>query len=233
MPIAYLPETASTNADMLARAVEGAAEGEWLRAGRQTAGRGRMGRSWQSSLGNLYASSIVRLRPDDPSPATLALVAAVALVGSLEAAVPGTAFAIKWPNDVLVGPAKIAGILLERTGDAVVIGFGVNLAWHPEALDRPVTSLAALGHVADAAGLCASLASIFARRLVDWRDDLATIVSAWEASAHPIGTTLRVETGDGVTLGGQYDGLAPDGALRLRLADGSIRAIHAGDVFLV
>lgn len=232
MSIVSIAETASTNADLLAQA-SSAREGDWLRADRQTAGRGRMGRAWQSPSGNLYASTIVRLRPGDSAPATLALVAAVALSDTLREAAPSLAFAIKWPNDILVDRAKIAGILLERGGDTVVIGFGVNLAWHPEDLRRPVTSLAALGYAVDVGGFCASLAAAFALRVDDWRTDLAIIASAWEAAAHPIGTPLRVATGDGASIEGCYEGLAPDGALRLRLADGSFRAIHAGDVFLV
>ncbi len=232
MNIISVTETGSTNADLLARATE-ANENDWLRADRQTAGRGRMGRAWQSPPGNLYASTIVKSRSTDPAPATLTLVAAVALTDALAAAAPGIASMIKWPNDVLIDGAKIGGILLERSGDAIVIGFGVNLAWSPEGLDRPVTSLAALGHVAEADDFCASLVDVFAQRLADWRSDLRIIATAWQGAAHPLRTALRVATGDGATIEGWYDGLAPDGALRLRLADGNIRVIHAGDVFLV
>lgn len=232
MNIVAVGETGSTNADLLARAAD-ASEGDWLRADRQTAGRGRMGRAWQSPSGNLYASTLVRLCPADPAAATLTLVAAVALTDALRAAAPGIDFTIKWPNDVLIDGAKIAGILLERTSDAIVIGFGVNLAWRPENLDRPVISVADLGHIATAGDFCVSLAEIFARRLADWRSDFSVVKAAWEGAAHPVGAALRVATGSGVSIEGAYAGLAPDGALRLRLADGGIRAIHAGDVFLV
>ena len=137
---------------------------------------------------------------------------------------------IKWPNDLLAGGAKLSGILLERAGDAVVIGFGVNLAHHPEDLGRPATSVAALtGSATDPAIVLEMLAEAFARWLRRWRDQgLAPIRVAWCAAAHPIGTALSTSEGEGL-----FDGLDETGALRLRLADGSMRVIHAGDVFLI
>jgi BirA family biotin operon repressor/biotin-[acetyl-CoA-carboxylase] ligase len=92
---------------------------------------------WVSPPGNLYISTLVRVCPDDPPAPTLALVAAVALHDAL-----GPGLTIKWPNDIMAGEAKLAGILLERAGDAVVVGFGANLAHHPKGLDRPVTPCA-------------------------------------------------------------------------------------------
>ncbi len=219
---------------MLERAAAGEAEGLWLRAQRQSAGRGRMGRIWDAPLGNLYTSTIVRLRSGDPSPATLGFVAAVALWEVLAAYAPEAAFQIKWPNDVLAGGAKLSGILLETTGDAVVIGIGVNLAVHPQGLDRPVTSMKALtGSAPDPAPFLEHLAEAFARWLARWRGEgLAPVVAAWIAAAHPPGTALQVNLPDGGTLQGLYGGLDADGAMKLRLADGGVRVIHAGDVFL-
>lgn len=161
-------ETASTNDDMVALAAAGAAEGLWLRAVRQTAGRGRQGRAWSAPSGNLSASTLVRLYPNDPPAPTLALVAAVALAEAV--AVFGVQPRIKWPNDLLVEGAKLSGILLERAGDAVVIGFGVNLAHHPDDLDRPATSIAAVaGHAPDPDIVMATLAESFARWIGRWR----------------------------------------------------------------
>src|SRR3954468_5499421 len=119
--IRAVAETGSTNDDVAVLAREGAPEGLWLRADRQTSGKGRQGRAWQSPPGNLHASTLVRLRPDDPPAPTLALVAAVALHEVVTPHAP--AATIKWPNDLLVDGAKLAGILLERQGDAVVVGF--------------------------------------------------------------------------------------------------------------
>lgn len=230
--IRTVPTTASTNADMLLLAADGAQEGLWLRAVEQTAGRGRLGRAWLSPTGNLYASTIVRLRADDPKPATLAMVAAVALDETLRAY--GADPQIKWPNDLLIGPAKLTGILLERTGEAVVVGIGVNLAQHPEGLDRPVTSLAAQGLAPpDPDQFLHDLAQAFARWLGAWRTGLEPIRRRWLDRAHPVGTALSVRLPDQPTLDGLFEGLDTDGALRLRLPSGECQVIHAGDVFLI
>ena len=133
---------------MMALAQAGAEEGSWLRAERQTSGRGRQGRVWDSPSGNLFASTLVRLRPDDPPPATLALVASLALYDAVAAFLPSDALdelSLKWPNDLLLRLAKLSGILLERQDDAIVIGIGVNLANHPDDLDRLTISLSAYG----------------------------------------------------------------------------------------
>ena len=227
-------ETGSTNTDLLAMARDGAAEGTWLRAERQTAGRGRQGREWRSPPGNLYASTLVRLRPADPPAASLALVAGIALYHGIET-LGAPAVRLKWPNDMMLGDAKVAGVLLEREGDAVVIGFGVNVASHPELAERktaalapflwPQVTLADVWHLLD-------------REIGIWRDrwraeGLGPIVHRWEQCAHAIGTPLTVRPGRGEAIEGLYDGLDADGALMLRLATGERRAIHAGDVFLV
>lgn len=234
--IRTVEETTSTNADMLALAKAGEPEGLWLRADAQSGGRGRMARAWHSPIGNLYATTLVRLQPQDPSAATLALVAAVALHEVLTAyAADMCDIAIKWPNDLLANGSKIAGILLERANDAVVIGIGVNLGFHPVGLDRPVTSLAALGLDApDPHYFCEDLARAFAHWLSQWRTvGLDSIRSAWLRGGHAIGTALTANLGDGTSVEGLFDGLEADGALRLRLADRSVRVIHAADVFLI
>jgi BirA family biotin operon repressor/biotin-[acetyl-CoA-carboxylase] ligase len=222
--IRTVAETGSTNDDVAALARDGAPEGTWLRAERQSGGKGRQGRAWQSPPGNLYASTLVRIRPDDPPAPTLALVAAVALHEVVKRHAPDAR--IKWPNDLLVDGAKLAGILLEREGDAVILGFGVNLAHHPEDLDRPAASLRP--PVAPDPFL-ERLAAAFAAWLGRWRaEGLAPIRTTWLAAAHPIGAALT----SGGTCG-TFDGLDETGALRLRLVDGAVRVIHAGDVFLL
>jgi BirA family biotin operon repressor/biotin-[acetyl-CoA-carboxylase] ligase len=233
MDIRTVPETASTNDDVAALAQAGAAEGLWLRAERQTAGRGRQGRDWVSPSGNLYASTLVRLHPSDPPAPSLALVAAVALTETVEAF--GAAAQIKWPNDLLIDGGKLSGILLERAADAVVVGLGVNLAHHPEGIDRPATSLAAaIGHAPDPDTFLTTLAKSFARWLYRWRSEGLTPVRArWLEKAHPTGTALTARLPDGTSLDGLFDGLDEMGALRLRLADGSLHVIHAADVFLI
>lgn len=226
--IRTVSETGSTNDDLAAFAREGAPEGTWLRAERQTGGKGRQGRPWLSPPGNLYASTLVRIQPGDPPAPTLALVAAVALHEVVAAY--ARQVRIKWPNDLMADGAKLSGILLERQGDAVIVGFGANLAHHPEGIDRPATSLAALADVApEPAAFLEMLAESFARWLARWRaDGIDPVRRQWLAGAHPIGTPLSTCEGDGL-----FDGLDEAGALRLRLADGTMRVIHAGDVFLI
>lgn len=218
---------------MIALAAVGLEEGVWLRAERQTGGRGRLGRSWASPPGNLYASTLVRIRPSDPPAATLALVAAVALEETVSAYAPGMAL-LKWPNDVLIHGAKVSGVLLERAGNAVVIGIGVNLAHHPTDIDRRATSLAVYNVAVTPEDFVETLAEAFARWVECWRGQgVDTIRRRWVAHAHPIGTPLNVRLPDGEAIDGLFDGLDPDGALILRLADGTRRAIHAADVFLL
>lgn len=218
---------------MLALAEQGAAEGSWLRAGRQTGGRGRMGRSWDSPDGNLYCSTLVRVAASDPAPHTLALVAANAVHALIAPLCAGEA-RIKWPNDILVDGAKIAGILLERVGDAIVIGIGVNVTAHPTGLDRPATSLMAQrANEATADALLHRLATLFAHWLGIWRaQGLEPVRAHWLLNAHGSGTPMRVVLPDGEVVHGTFDTLDRHGMLILRLANGRSRAIHAGDVIL-
>jgi BirA family biotin operon repressor/biotin-[acetyl-CoA-carboxylase] ligase len=183
--------------------------------------------------GNLHVSSFVRLRLADPPAQTLALVAATALYDAAERYVPAARLTVKWPNDLLLSGMKLAGILLERIDDVVVLGFGVNLASHPPDLERPATSFSAADIAAPAPDAFASgLAEAFAGWLGRWRSEgLAVIREAWLARAHPIGMALIARLGNGEEVAGAFDGLAEDGALRLRLVDGTLRTIHAADVF--
>lgn len=232
--IITVQQTGSTNDDVMGLARTGASEGLWLRAENQTGGKGRSGRQWLSPPGNLYASTLVRVLRSDPPVPSLALVAAIAVHETVSAYAPGIPLILKWPNDLLSGGAKLAGILLERERDAVVVGIGVNLAHHPDVPDRPATSLAALGVSSiDPQAFAADLAESFGRWLQRWRaEGLAPIRSRWLDQAHALGAALSVRQGDDA-LDGLFDGLDEMGALRLRLADGAVQVIPAGDVFLL
>lgn len=229
--IEYLAETGSTNADLIARlrASEPVREGAWLVADRQTAGRGRQGRHWFDGAGNFMGSTVVRLGPGDPPPGSLALVAGLALHDVLAPCLSTPPPMLKWPNDVLVAGAKLAGILLEREGDAVVVGIGVNLAAAPELPDRATVCLAALGAAPSRDDFAEALAAAFARDLDRWRSyGLEPIVARWLAAGHPIGTPLSVDdVGQGT-----FAGLTADGALQLRLPDGTTKIVHSGEVNL-
>ncbi len=207
-----------------------------MRADTQDDGRGRLGRHWESPVGNLFASTIVRLGATDPSPSTLAFVSVLAAHDMVRQIAPHVAIQIKWPNDLLSAEgAKLCGILLERIGDAIIIGIGVNLVWHPNIIGRKVTDLRALGATPpNPQAAVEILAEIFRRWLAIWRNTgLSAIIRQWEVYAHPKGSAIGANLPDGEELQGLYAGLSEDGALQLRLADGSIRAIHAADIFLV
>ena len=207
-----------------------AVEGDWLVALRQDAGRGRQGREWVSATGNFYGSTLVELRPDDPLAATLSLAAGLALIEALDVAVPAEPTMLKWPNDVMIRGRKLAGILLERTGERVAVGFGINLASAPPLHDREAASLG--GQIAPEA-FAPLLAGSFARLLALWRtNDPSPLARAWQERAHPIGTELTVHVSRDETIGGRFAGIEPDGALRLTLRDGSTEIIRAGDVDL-
>jgi BirA family biotin operon repressor/biotin-[acetyl-CoA-carboxylase] ligase len=196
----------------------------------QDAGRGRQGRPWVSARGNFFGSTLVALRRADPPAPTLSMVASLALAEAIDIAAPEQAIMLKWPNDLLLLGRKAAGILLERGGDRVAVGFGVNLAAAPALADRQASRI---GGGLTPAAFAPLLAGAFARLLDVWRDsDPAFLAHAWLARAHPIGSSLTVHAAPGETVTGRFDGLEADGALRLRRDDGSLGIIRAGDVEL-
>ena len=234
--IRTVPETGSTNADLAEalRQGENVGEGHWLIADRQTAGRGREGRTWFDGHGNFMGSTIVRLSSRDPAPTSLALLAGVALY---EAVLPllgePARLMVKWPNDLLLGDAKLAGILLERVGDAIIIGIGVNLAKAPQVPGRRTVALSAFGPAPGRDAFAETLSDSFARELTRWRSyGIEPLVRRWESMAHPVGTGLTVRAPGEEPIIGAFAGLTETGALRLRLPDGAERIVHAGDVML-
>ena len=149
---------------------------------------------------------------------------------AIDVAVPGQALMLKWPNDVMLLGKKLAGVLLERSGDRVAIGFGVNLASAPQLSDRQTAALS--GNVMPQA-FAPLLAGSISRLLDLWRQiEPAMLVQAWLVRAHPIGTRLTVHSNSNEIVSGQFDGIEPDGALRLRNESGAIDVVHAGDVEL-
>lgn len=226
----------STNAALIARlsAAENVPEGHWLVTDRQSDGRGRRGRDWFDGLGNFMGSTVVHARAGDPPIASLALVAGLAVHEVVSACVPPPQMPmLKWPNDILVGSAKLSGILLEREGDAVVIGIGVNLASAPDLPDRTTIALTAYGPAPDRDYFADQLASAFARDVDRWRTyGLAPIIRRWCAAAHPLGMMLSVGEPGEPALVGAFAGLDDQGALILDLPDGTKRTIHAGEVRL-
>jgi BirA family biotin operon repressor/biotin-[acetyl-CoA-carboxylase] ligase len=220
----------STNTALLADAM--AIEGDWLVALRQEGGRGRHGRPWESIEGNFFGSTLVQLTPSDPPAPSLALAAGLALIEAAEVAAPDVPLSLKWPNDLMLGDAKLAGILLERSGDRIVAGFGVNLAGAPPIAGRKTAALKSDQSIAPQA-FAPLLAGKFSQLLAVWRAaDPAAFAQAWLERAHSIGTVLEVHSSPGERVRGTFDGIEVDGAMRLKRADGMIDIIRAGDVSL-
>lgn len=234
--IQTVPETGSTNTDLAVRLSRGEVvlEGEWLVADRQTAGKGRQGRTWFDGFRNFMGSTVVRIGPGDPPAPSLALLSGLALHEVVAPLVPPPATALlKWPNDLMIGAAKLAGILLERVGNMVIVGIGVNLAQPPVVEGRETVALASFGPAPDRDHFAESLARQFTLELERWRSfGLDLLVRRWLAAAHPVGTPLAVGEPGETPLKGHFAGLTADGALQLRLADGTTRVIHAGEVRL-
>lgn len=207
-------------------------EGDWLITDRQTAGRGRMGRVWQDGIGNFMGSTLVELRGNYPPAHSLALMMGLCLHRVLKGWAGHICFRIKWPNDIVVNGAKVAGILLERHGDFVVIGVGVNLISAPQFLDRATTSLAALGVKVSRNSFAGLLSEDVFAAIGRWRSGEwpTKIIDEWTARAHPLGTVLTLTDGPHAGLTGAFDGLERDGSLRLRTQEGAIMTIHAGEL---
>jgi BirA family transcriptional regulator, biotin operon repressor / biotin---[acetyl-CoA-carboxylase] ligase len=231
---------ASTNAEALTLARRAERGPLWIVARRQTAGRGRRGNEWASPPGNLYATLLLT----DPAPPEcapeLSFVTALALHDAILERAPALqpALALKWPNDVLYGGAKLAGILIEgeRAADAlaVAIGVGVNCESHPAQTAYPATDLKAAGAAVTVDDVFAALSTTMLRRLGQWRrgSGFGDIRADWIARAAGIGGDMRARLPDREIVG-RGEGLDQRGRLLLRLADGSVQAIAAGDVFPV
>lgn len=225
----------STNEEALRLARAGERAPLWITAQRQTAGRGRRGRAWVSEPGNLYASLLLA----DPSTPDrfpeLSFVAALALHDAVTARIPGLAgrVALKWPNDLLIDRNKFAGILVEGEGATVVIGLGVNCVHHPAGTEHPATDLAAAGVRATPESLFTHLSATMLARLAQWDRGagFAAIRSDWLGRAAGLGKPVRVTTADG-ELAGLFEGMDASGRLVLRLPDGTMRAVAAGDVHI-
>lgn len=234
--IETVAQTGSTNADLLARVASGehVPEGFWLVADRQTLGRGRQGRVWLDAAGNYMGSTVVHLGASDPAPAGLSFVSALAVYETVAARIARPQdLQLKWPNDVLLGGGKFCGLLLERAGSSVVVGIGVNLTLAPAIDERRTRTLAEYGPPPSRDQFARDLAAQFDLELGRWRQfGPEPLLNRWRAAAHPPGTSLTAHEANGKRLSGLYDGIEADGALRLRLADGTVRVIHAGDIIL-
>jgi BirA family biotin operon repressor/biotin-[acetyl-CoA-carboxylase] ligase len=232
------PTLGSTNAEALARARAGEQGPLWITADEQTAGRGRRGNVWRSESGNLYASLLLTEALPGAHLPELCFVVALGVRDAIASVAPALAarLKLKWPNDLLLDGAKLAGILIEaetvRERSAVVAGIGVNCAHHPSGLPYPATDLAAKGTAIAPAELLRVLTGTMAARLAQWDRgaSFAAIRAEWIAHAANLGGDIVVRLPDR-ELTGQFETLDPSGRLMLRLPGGTLEAITVGEVF--
>lgn len=240
-PILLLDQTDSTNADARRRADAGETGPLWIVARRQTEGRGRRGRAWDSDADNLFASLLTTTRKAPAEAAQVTFIAALAVADLLDAYAPASLVTIKWPNDVMLAGDKAAGVLVESGaheagGLWLAVGIGVNLAHAPEGTERPATALAhhLRGDVTappTVEAAAARLAEAFDVWMSRWKTlGFEPILDAWRTRTPGLDGPAVARLGR-ETLEGRAEGVASDGALKLRLADGSLRLISAGDVF--
>jgi BirA family biotin operon repressor/biotin-[acetyl-CoA-carboxylase] ligase len=236
--IEALEEVDSTNAEARRRAETGERGPLWITAQRQTAGRGRRGRAWETGAGNLAATLLIHTDKPPAEAAQVSFVAALAVADLATSCVSASLVSLKWPNDPMIAGRKTAGVLIESGphpsgGLWIAVGCGVNLATPPDAAERPATAFAQ--HMSGPPPTPLDALAILAESFERWRDlwerlGFAPIAEAWTAKAHGLGEACTARL-PGETVTGVAEGLDSDGALRLRTPSGAIRRITAGDVF--
>lgn len=239
-PVETFEEIDSTILEARRRADRGDVGPVWLIARRQTAGRGRRGRTWITIDGNLFATLLFATTRAPQEIALLSFATGLAIAETMETCGARAPATLKWPNDVLIGGAKASGILLDSgalsggAGTWAALAFGVNLAGAPQAIDQPTISLrdALAPDVRTPEPL--EFFAALRPRLEGWAARLATegfepLRQAWLARAHGLGQSARVMQGAD-PISGQFAGLSPRGELELETPAGR-RLISAGDVY--
>ena len=242
MKFLYFDQVGSTQDIVKDLAQADEIETTWVMADRQTKGRGRRSREWVSRDGNLFASGLYPWKADPTLKPLASFVVALAVAKTFERYIDRDLIRLKWPNDVLVAGAKIGGILLEAGEGWLTIGIGLNLQHHPENQPYPVTHL--LDHIpeSDLAGaepvfagadpILAQLSKFITEGLETLQTKgFAPIREAWLSRAARLGETITVNL-DSDQITGTFETLGENGALQLRLEDGTLRNILAGDVLL-
>jgi BirA family biotin operon repressor/biotin-[acetyl-CoA-carboxylase] ligase len=245
--LAAFDQIGSTNAEAMLRARDGECGPVWFVTSEQTAGRGRRNRPWIAPRGNL-ASSILEVVDVSPQvAATLGFAAGLALEAALQrlsieastrsAGSDHMTFSLKWPNDVLAGRHKLAGILLEAEAVAsdrlaVVVGIGTNVVAAPEGTPTPATSLAALGVHIGAEELFSELSDAWTEFRGIWDDGrgFAEIRRLWLERAAGLGQAVAIRSG-GAAVEGTFDTIDDSGCMIVRTPDGGLVPISAGDVY--
>jgi BirA family biotin operon repressor/biotin-[acetyl-CoA-carboxylase] ligase len=228
---------ASTSDDCIRRAKSGEAEGLAILALRQTAGRGSRGRQWEAPPGNLNLSVLIRPKLPMAQFSVFPLLAGIAVADAVSAFLPAdTAPVLKWPNDILLGGAKLAGVMIDAAPDNdvfgwLVIGIGINLVAAPQLADRRTTTLERHGGQADPLQ-AAQMVLDFLGHWIDVLDHsgVSPIIDAWQQRGHAIGTQLRL-TGVHAEVTGRFAGLSPSGELLLNVGN-RIERFQTGEILL-
>ncbi len=209
----------------------------WITARRQTAGRGRLGRAWDTGAGNLAATYLFTTDRGPAEAAQVSFVAALAVADLASAYVAATQVSLKWPNDTLIEGRKVSGILVESGVAApnlwLAVGIGINLASPPIGTERPATTFSE--HMSAPPPEPLEALEMLATRFAYWRGvwdraGFTPIAEAWTARAHGLGARCTARLAQR-TIQGVAEGLEADGALRLRTDAGDVMRITAGDVF--
>lgn len=237
-PIEAYDELDSTNAEARRRAEAGETGPVWITAQLQTAGRGRRGRAWSTQRGNLAATLLTLTDRPAAEAAQLSFVAALAACDLSDTCLGIGAARLKWPNDVLVHGRKAVGILVESGTRPdgrlwLAVGIGVNLAHAPQDVERPATAFAdhMSGPAPEPLAALEVLAVAFERWHAVWTvQGFAAVAAGWTDRAAGLGQRCEARLPNR-TVSGVAEGMDADGALRLRLDDGGLERITAGDVF--
>ena len=230
----------STNDEAMARAHQGDRGKLWVVAARQTGGRGRQGRAWASPPGNVYASLLLVDPVAQAVAPQLSFVAGVALADTIAKVAPSAAgITLKWPNDIVHGGAKLAGILVEglrfpNGRFACVLGFGVNRLSHP--VDLPYAAVDLFSVAGDRPSVDSFVSTLSASvddalELWDRGKRFEAIRTTWLDRAHPRGAAMTVAAGTR-RVSGRFETIDGQGRLILKTDDGPV-TVDAGDVFLM
>jgi BirA family transcriptional regulator, biotin operon repressor / biotin---[acetyl-CoA-carboxylase] ligase len=242
--LAAFDNIGSTNAEALSRAREGERGPMWFVTSEQTAGRGRRHRPWVAPRGNLASSVLETIEVAPAIAATLGFAAGLALVAALNRLSPrvpaqleGIKFSLKWPNDVLAGHEKLAGILLEAEAVpldrlAVVVGIGTNVVAAPQGTPTPATALLKLGLEISAEQLFLALSDSWVEFHGIWDQGrgFGEIRTMWLAQSAGLGEPVAVQTG-GATIAGTFETIDNAGCMIVTTPGGGQVPISAGDVY--
>ena len=238
-PVLWFDEIDSTNEEARRRAQVDDFGPVWIAGRKQTAGRGRLGRQWDSPTGNLFVTALFEEEGGLVKATRYPFAAGLAILDAASEFIDSGQLQVKWPNDVRASRQKISGILVEAgaaSGKAcwVACGMGVNVRFAPDGAGQAATSLLDLGapQIITAEMFLDALRPAFVKRCAQASSDFASLLTDWQKYAEGLGEEVTVGKGADAQIG-IFKGVGPDGALLLASGDGTTHTIRAGDVELV